>query len=224
MFLIIEDLLPLATVARFRAELEAARWIDGRATAGYQSGLAKHNLQLAAGDALAQRLGGEIVAVLGHNLLFQSAALPADIFPPLFNRYESGHEFDTHVDSAIRPNPRTGRGMRTDLSATLFLSDPTQYDGGELIIDETSGERAIRLPAGHMALYPATTLHRVAPVRRGVRLAAFFWVQSLVADAGRRSILFDIDLSIQNLRRELDELHPALTGAYHNLVRQWASA
>jgi PKHD-type hydroxylase len=225
MFLIIEDLLPSATVARFRAELEAARWIDGRATAGYQSGLAKHNLQLAESDALAQRLGGEIVAALGHNLLFQSAALPADIFPPLFNRYESGHGFDTHVDSAIRPHPRTGRGMRTDLSATLFLSDPAHYDGGELLIDETSGERGVRLPAGHMVLYPATTLHRVAPVRRGVRLAAFFWVQSLVADAGRRAILFDIDLSIQNLRRELDELHPALvtlTGAYHNLVRQWA--
>jgi PKHD-type hydroxylase len=223
MFLEIPLLSPDAA-ARMADRLAAAPWADGRVTAGYQSALAKHNRQLPEDDPTAEALGRDILAALAGSLLFQSAALPARIFPPLFNRYGPGDRFDTHVDNAIRTHA-SGLRIRTDLSATLFLADPDSYAGGELIVEEGSAERRFRLPAGHLLLYPATTLHSVAPVTRGVRLAAFFWVQSLVADAGQRAILFDMDLAIQNLRPRLgdsDQALIALTGAYHNLLRCWA--
>jgi PKHD-type hydroxylase len=223
MIVVIEDLLPPERVQAMRTALEGASWQDGRETAGYQSALAKDNLQLREDEPLASRLGGEVLAALTANLLLQSAALPAAIFPPLFSRYRAGQSFDTHVDNAYRPLPG-GAYLRTDLSATLFLSDPESYDGGALLIEDGAGERAVKLPAGSLVLYPATTLHRVEPVTRGERLAAIFWIQSLVPDAGRRSILFDVDLSIQSLRERLGDADPALialTGAYHNLLRQW---
>ncbi len=221
----IENVLNPETVVRFMKELAAAPWGDGKVTAGYQSALAKHNRQLPEGSDVAKRLGAEIVVALERSLLFQSAALPAHIFPPLFNRYDSGDTFGTHVDSAIRPDLRSGRRIRTDLSATLFLSDPASYDGGELLIEDAYGQKSVKLPAGHMVLYPATSLHMVAPITRGARIASFFWVQSLVSDDGKRAILFDIDISIQRLRQDVGDEHPALialTGAYHNLIRQWA--
>lgn len=220
----IEDVLDGGTLSRFRDALDQAPWADGKVTAGYQSALAKNNLQLPQDDATARALGGEIQSALARNLLFQSAGLPAEVFPPLFNRYGVGHGFGAHVDNALRPLPEGGR-MRTDLSATLFLSDPEAYDGGELVIEDTFGSHAIKLKAGSMILYPATSLHSVTPVTRGVRTAAFFWVRSVIPDDGRRAILFDMDLAIQGLRGAVGDTHPsliALTGCYHNLVRQWA--
>ncbi len=222
---VIENVIDEDTVARFLRELAAASWGDGRVTAGYQSALAKNNLQLPEQSETAIRLGAEIVAALDRNLLFQAASLPAEIFPPLFNCYQTSQQFGTHVDGAIRPNARNGRRIRTDLSATLFLSDPASYDGGELQIEDAYGQQSVKLPAGHMVLYPATSLHLVTPVTRGARIASFFWIQSLVSDDARRGILFDIDISIQRLRQDVGDEHPALialTGAYHNLLRQWA--
>lgn len=198
---------------------------DGRTTAGYQSALAKHNHQLPEHCEEALELGREVTDRLARNLLFQSAALPAEIFPPLFNRYGPGQHFGAHVDNALRPVPGTARRLRTDLSATLFLTDPEEYSGGELIIEDTYGTHSVKLPAGSMILYPATSLHEVAPVTEGIRTACFFWVQSVIPDDTRRSILFDMDLSIQNLRELAGDTHPALitlTACYHNLVRQWA--
>jgi PKHD-type hydroxylase len=224
MFLAIDVLTP-GEAAAMAARLETAAWADGRLTAGYQSALAKRNRQLPANDPAARALGREVLAALGRSLLFQSAALPAAIFPPLFNRYDAGDRFGTHVDNAIR-EAHDGRRIRTDLSATLFLSPPESYDGGALLVEDGSGSRAFRLPAGQLLLYPATTLHSVEPVSRGTRLASFFWVQSLVADAGRRAILFDLDIAIQSLRPRVGDSDPALvalTGAYHNLLRQWAA-
>lgn len=222
----IENVLDIYTLARFRETLDRAPWADGRVTAGYQSALAKNNLQLPEGCAEARALGAEVAAALGRNLLFQSAALPSEIFPPLFNRYGVGHGFGTHVDNALRPLPDgTGRRLRTDLSATLFLSDPDAYDGGDLVIEDTIGSQTIKLKAGAMVLYPATSLHSVLPVTRGERTACFFWVQSVIADDARRAILFDMDLAIQGLRGLAGDQHAsliALNGCYHNLVRQWA--
>jgi PKHD-type hydroxylase len=218
------DVLSPEEAAAMAARLEAAEWADGRVTAGYQSALAKKNRQLPEDEPVARALGQEVLAALGRSLLFQSAALPNAIFPPLFNRYDVGDRFGTHVDNAIR-EARDGRRIRTDLSATLFLSPPESYDGGELVIEDGHGSRAFRLPAGQLLLYPSTTLHSVTPVTRGTRLASFFWVQSLVADAGRRAILFDMDIAIQSLRPRVGDADPALvalTGAYHNLLRQWA--
>lgn len=224
MILAIDDLLSPRDVEQIRAALEQAEWGDGRGTAGYQSALAKDNLQLAAEDPLALRLGTRILEALKSNLLFQSAALPAAIFPPLFSLYRPGQSFGTHVDSSYRPLPDGSGRIRTDLSATVFLSDPASYEGGELLIEDGGGERAFKPAAGSMILYPSTTLHRVAPLLRGERLACIFWVQSLVADAQRRALLFDMDLAIQSLRAKLgdgDAALIALTGVYHNLLRQW---
>jgi PKHD-type hydroxylase len=195
-------------------------------TAGYQSALAKHNLQLPETCAQARALGQEVEAALAGNLLFQSAALPAKVFPPLFNRYEGGHSFGSHIDNAIRTLPDGGR-LRTDLSATLFLDDPETYDGGELLIEDVYGLQSVKLAAGDMILYPATSLHRVTPVTRGARTASFFWIQSHVRDDAARAILFDMDLSLQRLRGEVGDDHPSLislTGCYHNLLRRWADA
>ena len=223
MLIEIENLLDAATVARFRDALLDADWQDGRATAGYQSALAKRNKQLAASDPLARALGDEVAAALDHNLAFHAATIPARVFPSLFNRYDVGDGFGAHIDGAYRPLAEGG-ALRTDLSLTLFLSDPADYDGGELVIESGTRETRVKLPAGSAALYPATTLHRVEPVTRGTRLAAFTWVQSRVADTRKRAILFDIDIAIQSLRPRVGDADAALialTSSYHNLLRLW---
>ncbi|HEV7342858.1 MAG TPA: Fe2+-dependent dioxygenase [Sphingopyxis sp.] len=224
MYLVVDNVLTGDPLARAQALLADAPWSDGRVTAGYQSAAVKRNEQLPERHSVTRQLQDIVNPALGACLLFQSAALPRQIFPPLFNRYATGHDFGTHIDNAIRQTP-DGLALRTDLSATLFLSDPDSYDGGELEVEDGSAAQRFKLAAGSMLLYPATTLHRVTPVTRGARLACFFWVQSLVADAARRAILFDIDLAIQSLRPRVGDQDPALvalTGAYHNLLRQWA--
>jgi len=224
MLLSIPDVLSAAELAEARQILDQAEWVDGKATAGYQSAKTKDNLQIPEGHPAAQQLGRMILAALGKNQLFISAALPYQIFPPLFNRYTGGQSFGTHVDNSIRQVTGTPHRIRTDISATLFFAGPEEYDGGELCVEDTYGLQKVKLPAGHMVLYPATSLHHVRPVTRGARVCSFFWIQSMVRDDGRRSILFDLDLGIQRLNRELPN-HPAavqFTGVYHNLLRQWA--
>jgi PKHD-type hydroxylase len=224
MLVTIPDLLTPAQVAEARRSLDAADWIDGSATAGAQSARVKDNEQLPEHHPAARQLGDMILDALGHNALFISAALPSRVFPPLFNRYRGGQSFGTHVDNAIRQVSGTPHRMRTDLSATLFLSSPDDYDGGELQIDDTYGVHSVKLPAGHLVLYPATSLHHVRPVTRGVRVASFFWIQSMVRDDGARTLLFDLDAAIQSLNAGTPH-HPVgvqLTGVYHNLVRRWA--
>lgn len=219
----IPDVLDAAQVEAMRAALDAAPWVDGLATAGHQGAAVKRNRQLAEGSPLAAALGDQVLAALERHPLFISAALPGEVYPPMFNRYEGGEAFGTHVDNAVRLLPGTGRKIRTDLSATLFLAEPDTYDGGELLIEDTYGAHAVKLPAGHLVLYPSTSLHRVEPVTRGARLACFFWVQSLVADEGERNLLFDLDTAIQRLAQTgADEAaRLQLTGCYHNLLRRW---
>ena len=222
MLLPILDVLDAAQVREFRAALDAADWRDGRITAGHQSARAKDNAQLAEADPLGHRLGAVVVEALMRNPLFVSAALPLRVYPPLFNRYAGGQSFGVHVDNAIRQAP-DGTRVRTDLSATLFLCEPDEYDGGELSIEDTYGAHSLKLAAGSLLLYPATSLHRVEPVTRGARVASFFWIQSMVRDDGERTLLFDLDQSIQRL----DPTHASaisLTGIYHNLLRRWADA
>jgi PKHD-type hydroxylase len=193
-------------------------------TAGPQSARAKQNMQLAETDPVARQLGDQILGALQRSPLFIAAALPQRVFPPLFNRYRGGDAFGNHVDNAIRHSVTTGQPIRTDLSATLFLAEPEEYDGGELMIEDTYGVHAAKLPAGHMILYPSTSLHHVKPVTSGARIASFFWVQSMVRDDGQRTLLFDLDTAIQRLTLDLPE-HPAavhLTAVYHNLLRRWA--
>ena len=204
--------------------LQEANWVDGRVTAGHQSAGAKNNMQLPEGSPVARELSDTILAALGKNALFTSAALPLRVFPPLFNRYEGGQSFGTHVDNAIRQVMDTPHRVRTDLSATLFLSSLDEYDGGELVVEDTYGVHSVKLPAGHMILYPSTSLHHVQPVTRGARIASFFWIQSMVRDDGERTLLFDLDLSIQNINRESRNGDAAvrLTGIYHNLLHRWA--
>jgi PKHD-type hydroxylase len=208
--------------ARFR--LLASEWVDGLATAGHQGAQVKRNRQLPEGSPVARELGDIILGALERHPLFISAALPARVYPPMFNRYEGGETFGTHVDNALRLIPGTPERLRTDLSATLFLADPADYEGGELLIEDTYGVHSIKLPAGHMVLYASSSLHRVEPVTRGVRLASFFWVQSLVRDEGQRTLLFDLDTSIQRLAQtSADEsVRVQLTGCYHNLLRMWS--
>jgi len=223
MLLQVPQVLTPEQVASARAALEATQWIDGKATAGFQSALAKNNRQLPEDSAAARELGAVVTSALGSNLLFMAAALPARIFPPLFNAYQGGEAFGDHVDNAIRQSGSVR--IRTDLSATLFLSDPDSYDGGELTVEDTYGVHSVRLNAGDLVLYPASSLHRVEPVTRGVRLASFFWVQSLVRDDARRTLLFDMDLAIQRLGQQVGQDDPSvvsLTGGYHNLLRMWA--
>ena len=214
-------------LAEVRRLVEAGDWEDGAGTAGKQSELAKRNLQLPASCPSAAAAGEIVLSALSANGLFMSAALPHRVFPPLFNRYDAsaGHGFGNHVDNAIRYLPdRSGR-IRTDLSATLFLSDPDDYDGGELIVEDTYGEHSVKLPAGDMALYPSTSLHRVEPVTRGSRVASFFWIQSMVRDDGQRTLLLDMDAAIRTLAGNVGDKDPsivALTGTYHNLLRRWA--
>ncbi len=224
MLLPVPNVLTAAQVARARELFAAASWVDGRVTAGHQSALAKQNRQLAESDPAARELGEMIVAALGANPLFLAAALPAKVFPPLFNRYEGGESFGTHIDNAIRQVTGTTIRVRTDLSATLFFSSPDEYDGGELVVEEYSGAHQVKLPAGHLILYPASSRHHVRPVTRGTRLASFFWIQSMVRDEGCRRTLFDLDLAIQDVNRERAGSPAAisLTGVYHNLLRRWA--
>jgi PKHD-type hydroxylase len=224
MLLAIPDLLTAEEVASARALLDKAEWIDGRVTAGPQSARAKHNQQLPEGSAVAESIGDVILTALQRNALFVSAALPLRVFPPLFNRYQGGHTFGNHVDNAIRQIGSTGHRIRTDLSATLFLAEPDEYDGGELTVEDTYGVHKAKLPAGDMLLYPSSSLHSVSPVTRGARIASFFWIQSMIRDDGRRTLLFDLDVSIQQLSRDVPA-HPSvvqLTGVYHNLLRQWS--
>lgn len=226
MLLEIDNLLTQEQLSEIQRILAAAPWADGKATAGYQSSAVKNNLQLPQQCDEGAACAAIIRTALAGNNLFQSGALPREIFPPLFNLYREGHGFGTHIDNSLRPWPGDpSRRMRTDLSATIFLGDPDSYDGGELVIEDTYGSQSIKLNAGSMILYPATSLHQVMPVRRGERLASFFWIQSYIAEDAKRAILFDMDASIQNLRATHDDNHPALvalTGCYHNLVRMWA--
>jgi PKHD-type hydroxylase len=224
MLLHIDSVISPNEASTWRQALEEADWVDGRVTAGYQSARAKDNLQLREDHPLARELSDRIVSVLERNALFMGAALPLKVFPPLFNRYEGGHSFGTHVDNAIRQVRGSGHRVRTDLSATLFLTSPEDYDGGELVVEDTYGTQLVKLPAGHMVLYPATSLHHVRPVTRGCRISSFFWIQSMVRDDGQRTILFDLDMAIQRLAGETPD-HPTavqLTGIYHNLIRMWA--
>lgn len=224
MLLQIPEVLTKDQVAHFRKVMEAAEWVDGRITAGHQSARAKDNRQLSEESAEAQKLGEMIRVALESSAMFMAAALPLKVFPPLFNRYSEGQSFGTHVDNAIRQVTGTPHRVRTDVSATLFLSEPDEYDGGELLIEDTYGVHSVKLVAGHLILYPATSLHQVRPVTRGARLASFFWVQSMVRDDGERSVLFDLDMAIQRINSEAPD-HPSvvqLTGVYHNLLRRWA--
>lgn len=223
MLITLEDVLSADQVADFRRRLSATDWVDGRVTAGEQSARAKRNLQVPEDAPLARELGEIVLGALGRNPAFVSAALPLRVFPPLFNRYDQGMGFDTHVDNAIRFSGPVR--YRTDLSATLFLTDPEDYEGGELIVEDSYGEHAVKLPAGHMVLYPATSLHRVAPIVRGSRWASFFWIQSMVRSDEKRALLHDMDTAIQALSAKVgqgDASVVSLAGSYHNLIRMWA--
>lgn len=224
MLLQIPGVLTAQELAQSQRLLDGAQWIDGRVTAGHQSAQVKHNRQLAENSPAAQELAKLVVGAVSRNPMFISAALPNRIFPPLFNCYEVGDGFGTHVDNAIRVVGATGARIRTDVSATLFLSDPSAYDGGELIVEDTYGAHSVKLAAGSMVLYPASSLHHVKPILRGRRIASFFWIQSMVRDDGQRALLFDLDNAIRRLGADHPS-HPSvvqLTGVYHNLLRSWA--
>jgi PKHD-type hydroxylase len=225
MMLQIPGLLPKDEVARLRALIDAADWVDGNVTSGFQSGLAKRNRQLPEESAAAREAGAAIVAALNRNPLFVAGALPATIFPPLFNRYGVGEGFGDHIDNSIRQSRDGSVRIRTDLSMTVFLSEPEDYDGGELTVDDTYGVHQVKLAAGDAILYPASSLHRVEAITRGERVSSFFWIQSLIRDDARRALLFDMDLAIQRAAQGLgqgDAAVVSLTGAYHNLLRMWA--
>lgn len=225
MLICIPDILSKAQVAAIRAKIDAESWVDGRVTAGTQSAEAKRNTQVPEGSAAAHEAGDAILDALASNALFLSAALPLKIFPPLFNRYEPGDCFGAHIDNAIRPVRGQPIRVRTDLSMTVFLTEPDQYDGGELVIETKFGAQEVKLEAGAGVLYPASSLHRVIEITRGARISSFFWLQSMIRDDGERELLFDLDQSIQRLARERghsDDEVIRLTGVYHNLMRRWA--
>lgn len=227
MLIAIPDVLDGEGVARLRGLIDVAEWVDGNATSGPQSALVKRNAQLPEGSPAAREAGGMVLDALARSPLFIAAALPLKVFPPLFNRYAGGDAFGLHVDNAIRIQRGSDFRIRSDLSATLFLSDPDSYDGGELVIEEQFGEQRVKLPAGHMVVYPASSLHRVTPVTRGTRVASFFWIQSMVRDDGARRILFELDQSVQDIAGRDGQDDPTtirLTGVYHNLLRRWAEA
>lgn len=224
MLLHIPDVLTAEQVAHCRQKLAQSEWVDGRVTAGHQSARAKDNLQLPEEHPVARELGDVILSALQNNPLFMTAALPLKVFPPLFNCYQGGQSFGTHVDNAVRQVTGTPHRVRTDLSATLFLTEPDEYEGGELSVEDTYGVHSVKLPAGHLILYPATSLHFVRPVTKGARIASFFWIQSMVGDDGERTLLFDLDMAIQRISTDAPD-HPStvqLTGIYHNLLRRWA--
>jgi PKHD-type hydroxylase len=229
MLITIPKLFSKDQVAEARAQLLAAEWIDGRVTAGYQAQEVKRNAQIPEGSQAHQAVGEMVLKGLARSPRFMSAALPLRVFPPMFNSYAGGQTFGTHVDTAIRQDARTGQRIRTDLSATLFLTEPADYDGGELIVEDSYGTHSVKLPAGDLVLYPATSLHRVEPVTRGARISSFFWVQSMLRDDGQRTLLFDLDTALQRIAGSasaqaegVKESSVQLTGVYHNLLRQWA--
>jgi PKHD-type hydroxylase len=224
MMLHVPDVLSRDEVAACRRLLDDAQWVDGNVTSGEQAAKAKRNRQLPIDSPISKQLGNRILAALARSPLFISAAIPKRIVPPLFNRYEGGEHFEFHVDNAIRAMPGTTECLRTDVSCTLFFTDPDNYDGGELVIKDTYGTHGAKLPAGDMILYPATSQHRVTPVTRGVRICSFFWVQSMISADWHRTLLFDLDQNIQKLRAQLGD-NPqtiALTSHYHNLLRLWS--
>ncbi len=223
----VSNVLRKDEVADFRCIMDGCAWEDGRSTAGAQSALVKSNEQLPPDSEISRRLGNRIVSALTANPRFISAAIPLHIFPPLFNRYAAagGHHFGIHVDNAVRGDHLTGLRIRTDLSVTLFLAEPDEYDGGELVVEDAYGSHEVKLPAGDLVVYPASSLHMVTPVTRGVRVASFFWLQSMIRDASARSMIFDLDTAIQALAERLGRDDPEtvkLTGVYHNLIRYWA--
>lgn len=227
MLMVIENVLDKATVRAFRARLDGAGWSDGQATAGALATRVKRNQQLPDAAPEAQALGQHILGVLGRHPRFLSAALPDRIHPPRFNRYAGGGHYGTHVDAAIMPLPGSTQLLRSDLSVTLFLCEPEEYDGGELTIETTFGAQQVKLAAGDLVLYPSSSLHRVQPVTRGARICSFFWLQSMVRDAGERELLYDLDQSVQSLMASADQAASAqalsLSAIYHNLLRRWAS-
>ena len=224
MLIDIADVFTADEVDEMRTRLLAEPWVDGKVTAGQRSARDKFNRQLNEDSALGLLFGQRILARLSENALFMSAALPKRIYPPLFNRYSGGEAFGFHIDNAIRGIKGVRERVRTDLSATLFLTDPEDYDGGELVIRDTFGERSVKLPAGHLVLYPGTSVHKVNPVTRGERVAAFFWIESLVREDSQRSLLLDMDVAIQRLNAQQadDESLLQLSGVYHNLLRRWS--
>ena len=227
MLIAVPDLLSSAEVADIRAIIDAAEWIDGNATSGHQSALAKHNEQLPEDGDAAKQAGRLILEALGRSPIFFASALPLNIYPPLFNRYGAGQAFDTHVDNAIRLKRGSDFRIRSDLSITVFLEAPDAYDGGELLVEDHYGVQRVKLPAGHAVVYPSSSLHRVTPITRGRRVASFFWLQSMVRDAEKRRTLFDLDRAVQRLTGELggkDRSVIELTGVYHNLLRLWADS
>ncbi|MGA8707667.1 MAG: Fe2+-dependent dioxygenase [Steroidobacteraceae bacterium] len=221
----IPGVLPADHLANMQSRLESAAWEDGRLTAGHQSSQVKNNMQLPQTDATARALSEEVLRALERNALFISATLPRHVYPPLFNRFRSGMTFGAHIDNAIRQIPGTPHRLRTDLAATLFLSSPDSYDGGELVIEDTFGPQSVKLPAGDMVVYSATGIHRVEAVTGGTRTAAFFWIQSMVQDDGARTLMFELDTAIRELTRAGVAAEPLvrLTACYHNLLRRWAT-
>jgi len=224
MLIQVPELLSAAQVGEVRRLIDAAEWVDGNVTSGAQAALAKRNRQLPEDSAAAKRAGDIVLKALGRNALFIAAALPAKVWPPLFNRYSGGEQFGLHVDNAVRTKRGGVERLRSDLSATLFLSEPDSYEGGELTIEDTYGAHGVKLAAGDLILYPASSLHHVTPVTKGERIASFFWVESMIRDDAQRRVLFDMDVAVQRLAAELGQGHAsvvALTGTYHNLLRMW---
>jgi len=225
MLLHVPEVLSKAEVARVRALIDGAPWVDGNVTSGAQSALAKKNSQLPEESAAAREAGGIVLDALQKKPLFVAGALPLKVFPPLFNRYGVGDKFDTHVDNAVRMRRDSDFRIRSDLSATLFLSEPADYDGGELSVEDTFGVHQVKLAAGDLILYPASSLHFVTPITRGERVSSFFWIQSMIRDDAKRALLLQTDLAVQTLAAELGQGHAqvvSLTGVYHNLLRMWA--
>lgn len=229
MLIVIPQVFSKLQVADLRSRLDSAEWVDGKVTAGHQSAREKFNSQIPEKHPVAVQVGELILQALGAHPLFRSAALPLRVFPPLFNRYAGGQTFGTHVDNAIRTHQASGGRIRTDLSCTLFFSEPEEYDGGELVIEDSYGSKSVKLPAGDMVLYPSTSLHHVTPVTRGARVSSFFWLQSMIRQDAHRAVLFDLDRSIQRLSGaehaedpDVSSATVQLTGVYHNLLRQWA--
>ena len=224
MMIQVPEVLTREQVAEVRRLILAADWVDGNVTSGAQAALAKRNRQLPEDSVAAKRAGEIVLEALGRNPLFMAAALPAKVWPPLFNRYGGGEQFRMHVDNAVRLKRGGTERLRSDLSATLFLSDPETYEGGELTVEDSYGAHAVKLAAGDLILYPASSLHHVTPVTSGERLASFFWIQSMIRDDAQRRVLFDLDAAVQRLVAELGQGHAsvvALTGTYHNLLRMW---
>jgi PKHD-type hydroxylase len=219
-----QNVLNPTELQRIQTLLKAANWADGRITAGSQSAQVKHNQQLPESAPQMTEAREIVLAALGRHPVFFSAAMPREIYPPLFNRYEGGQHFGNHVDNAVRRLPDGKRYLRTDVSATLFLAEPDSYEGGELIVEDAYGEHRVKFAAGDMVIYPSTSLHRVEPVSRGARVACFMWIQSMVRSDAQRALLFDMDVAIATLRNahgDTDALI-SLTGSYHNLLRMWA--